>query len=201
MKENRETFFRRLPGLSIKDRFALEFAYDIAKEAHGYIKQTRDGGERYFNHVRAVALILIDEFGITDINILIPALFHDMPEDVPIWKTPGRIGMVFGNEIERRSHMLAKPDKEKFDSKQDQLLFYFKQLVKDWRVCLIKIADRIHNESTMESGKWDEERISRYHLETDTYFPTLIEAIAKEDSNLARRASNLLFKQRKTSLS
>lgn len=178
MKENRETFLKRFPGLSSKEQFMLEFAYDIAKEGHGYLRQTRDGGERYFEHVRQVALILHDIFGINDVNLIIVALLHDLPEDVHIWKVPGRITLVFGREIGGKIHTLTKPNKDTFESKDAHLTFYFQQIQKSgWDVCLVKIADRIHNLGSMESGSWTSERKSKYVKETETYFPNLISLI------------------------
>lgn len=193
MKENRETFLQRIPGLSSEDQFLLEFAYDIAKEGHGYINQVRDSGERYFEHVRHVTLILIDDFGIRDISVLIPSLFHDLPEDVYIWKVPGRITQVFGEIIGTRSHTLAKPDKSKFSSKEDHLRFYFEQLKKvGWETCLIKIADRIHNLSSMSSGSWDSKRQEKYLIETKTYFKELVDVVSAYDEHLGNLASTKL---------
>lgn len=187
--ENRETFLQRLPGMNANEQFLLEFAYDIAKEGHGYLGQTRDGGERYFEHVRHVTLILIDLFGIKDINILIPGLFHDLPEDVHIWKVPGRITHVFGKLIGSRTHVLAKPDKRKFATKEAALDFYFGQIAKaGWEACLIKIADRLHNLATMSSGKWTAERQMKYLLETRTYFFGLVEEIKVQNEPLGTQA-------------
>lgn len=194
MKETRETFFKRLPNLNARQRFLLEFAYDLAKEAHGYIKQMRDGGERYFEHPRHVALILIDEFGITDIKILIPALFHDMPEDVPIWKVPGRITHIFGKTIGGRCNALAKPDKSKMSSDKDSFLkFYMTQVVKSgWETSLIKIADRMHNLRTMNTH-WDAERQEKYRVEARTYFQPLVTQVQDHaPSAIARVISDKL---------
>lgn len=194
MKENRETFFKRLPGLSPADQFLLEFAYDIAKEGHGYLNQVRDGGERYFEHVRAVTLILIDVFGIRDINILIPALFHDLPEDTYIWKVPGRITHVFGKVIGSRAHVLAKPDKTKFSTKEKHLFFYFDQVkTNGWEVCLIKVADRIHNLGSMDSGSWSTEKQHGYVLETERYFLDAINIIYTSNKELGDKARVKIF--------
>jgi len=179
MKENRETFFKRLPGLTAEDRFLLEFAYDIAKEGHGYMEQTRDGGERYFEHPRQVALILIDVFKLKGSRVLCSALMHDLPEDVPIWSIPGRVTKVFGDSIGARVHALSKPDETKFANKEECLRFYFNYQLKEagWQVCLIKIADRIHNLRTMSSGKWTPERKRAYINETNDYFWGLVDVV------------------------
>jgi len=188
IKENRETFFKRFAGIDSNDLFLLEFAYDMAKEAHGYMKQVR------FEHVRSVAIILVDEFGVKDINIIIPALFHDMPKNTFIWKVAGRITHIFGKEIGERSHVLAKPDKVKFrNDKEKMLRFYFNQIeLSGPKTCLIEVADRIHNLRSMVSGRWDVDRMEIYCQETNLYFPDVITVIEGYESHLALLAKKKL---------
>ena len=56
-------------------------AYQDAKYAHGYENQKRDNGERYFEHPRRVALIVMRELEIYDPDMIIAALLHDTVED------------------------------------------------------------------------------------------------------------------------
>jgi guanosine-3',5'-bis(diphosphate) 3'-pyrophosphohydrolase len=188
---NREQFLKKLPGLPADQQFLLEFAYDIAKEGHGYVKQVRDDGVRYFDHPRAVAVILIDEFGVRDIPTIIMALLHDMPEDVPIWKVPGRITHIFGSEVGPGVHALAKPDKKAFPTKVEHLQYYFTNLTQfGWKVPLVKIADRVHNLSGMET--WEPRRVQNYHEETREYFVPLIELVGTHSVAMSSKAVRLL---------
>ena len=60
--ENKETFFRRISALypTRDERYrAIAAAYEDAKDAFRGVE--RESGERYFEHLRAVALIIIDK--------------------------------------------------------------------------------------------------------------------------------------------
>lgn len=54
-------------------------AYDMAASVHEL--QLRRDGSPYFYHVTRVCKILIDELGVTDPDVLIAALLHDVLED------------------------------------------------------------------------------------------------------------------------
>lgn len=54
-------------------------AYDIAKEAHR--EDIRRSGERYFEHPRAVTIIMLAHLRIRDPNAIAAGLVHDVPED------------------------------------------------------------------------------------------------------------------------
>ncbi len=54
-------------------------AYDVAASVHEL--QLRRDGSPYFYHVTRVCKILIDELGVTDPDVLIAALLHDVLED------------------------------------------------------------------------------------------------------------------------
>lgn len=60
--ENWFTFEQRIAQFPPRDRRDLHFAYQIAKYAHR--GQMRVSKERYVEHLRATALILLDECGI-----------------------------------------------------------------------------------------------------------------------------------------
>jgi len=82
--ENRQRFLDRLAGhFSIEDMRLIEYAYDLSKEAHR--THVRDSGERYFEHPREGALIIIDELKLYDRDLIIAFLLHDTGEDSPIF--------------------------------------------------------------------------------------------------------------------
>src|SRR5688500_15099343 len=66
-------------GVGSEELMAIDLAYDLVKFGHRNVE--RMGGDRYFEHVRSVALILLEEAGIHDGNVLVTALLHDTVED------------------------------------------------------------------------------------------------------------------------
>lgn len=83
---NRVIFFRIISGFfpTMDPRYkAIEMAYQDAKDA--FREKYREGGERYFEHIRAVALILILYLRVRDYELIIAALLHDIVEDIPSW--------------------------------------------------------------------------------------------------------------------
>lgn len=108
--ENRETFFRRIERFfpTLDPRYkAIERAYNDAKTA--FHEKYREGGERYFEHIRAVALILIDHLRVKNHTLIIAALLHDIVEDCPEWTIP-RVSIEYGEEVALLVEWLTKPD-------------------------------------------------------------------------------------------
>lgn len=55
------------------------------KQGHGYKKvQTRRSGDRYIDHTNGVALMLLLEFGETNVALIQAAIGHDTLEDVEL---------------------------------------------------------------------------------------------------------------------
>ncbi len=148
--ENRESFFKRIalfyPYLDPRYQ-SIERAYNIAKDA--FREVYRDGGERYFEHLRAVTLILIDWLGIKDHEIIIAALLHDIVEDIPYW-TIERVRLEFGKRVALYVSWLTKQDAKEFASKEERDDKYHERLENAPRECIIiKLADRLHNVITL----------------------------------------------------
>lgn len=100
---NRFEFFDRIPAMSQRKRQQIQWAYVLAKKYHD--GQTRDSGERYFEHVRGVALILIAA-GYTDAESIILAILHDVLEDTTI--PLSLIEQLFGPRIARGVLAMSK---------------------------------------------------------------------------------------------
>ena len=76
---NRKQFFASLKeNVDATELRRIQAAYWIAKEAHR--QQARDCGERYFEHPRRTASILI-RHGVIDTHTILLALLHDTLED------------------------------------------------------------------------------------------------------------------------
>lgn len=127
----------------------IKKAYDFAREAHK--TQFRASGEPYFMHPYNVAVILAELH--LDPTSIAAGLLHDVVEDTPI--TIADIEQAFGPTLALIIDGLTKISKISFKSKEDfaaenlrKMLF---ALVKDVRVILVKLADRLHNIRTLKS--------------------------------------------------
>ena len=194
--ENRATFFARLkPLLSAHDLLLVTIAYQLAKDYHRNQarKQLGDDGNplRYFEHLRDVTLILIDEFNIIDVDIICAALLHDALEDTQL--TIEMIEHIFNKEVARIVRCVTAIPKEG----------YVDRLAKfgDWKVLVVKLADNLHNCRTMHHGTeaWQAKqvikrltkynalwaRLDKLHFEIEKIHPGIMASIlgATSDCN------------------
>lgn len=139
--ENKESFFNRLePFLAPSTMLDVQHAYTLAKYGHRaqLRKELDEKGEpiRYFEHVRRVAIVLVDEGHIMKPEMIISALLHDVVEDAPNLP-PALIEHCFGADVVRIVKTLSKVPK-------DGYLDRFHVCV-DWRPYAIKACDRLDN--------------------------------------------------------
>lgn len=171
--EDHESFLQRFKlKITPSDIEKIDYAYDMAK--YGHRNQFREGGERYFEHVRSTAIILIDELGITDVEMIIAALLHDILED-SFLLTRERIKITFGERAAVLVSGVTKPKKGdlRFSSNIERHLFYENQVRNSCvETKLIKVADRLQNLRTLGACSLEKQR--RKIQETkDVYFPLL----------------------------
>ncbi|OGN10220.1 MAG: hypothetical protein A3J46_05960 [Candidatus Yanofskybacteria bacterium RIFCSPHIGHO2_02_FULL_41_11] len=174
--ENHQTFVGRLKGFSEEEIFLVDFAYDLAKIGH--VRQTRDTGERYFEHLRNVALILIDELKIHNYKMIIAALLHDSIEDTFIfghatketyseWQKIAmhRLTKLFDWETAGMIINLTKPkiDGVEILDKHQAHTVYINNLAKSSNeTILLKMCDRLHNLRSLRGcTKEKQERIAK----------------------------------------
>lgn len=145
--ENKDSFFARLtPRLAPSDVLRIQGAYYMAK--YGHRAQMReeidDDGDhiRYFEHVRAVAIKLMDELCIFDPDMIITALLHDAWEDTDDLSLE-LIELFFGKNVARMVALLSKKPKAGYENRL--------MTCDDWRVLVIKLCDRAHNTDTLHS--------------------------------------------------
>lgn len=152
-----------------EDKVSMVYhAYLFGAEAHE--GQTRMTGEPYIYHPIAVAKILAEMR--MDEKTLIAAILHDVIEDTPTHKE--QISTEFGKEVAEIVDGLTKLDHIQFDNKQEAKAESFRKMilamVKDIRVILIKLADRLHNMRTL--GIMRPEKARRIASETlEVYAP------------------------------
>lgn len=186
LKETHESFLSRFYlKITPKNLAKLDFAYDGAKYAHR--NQSRESKERYFEHVRAVALILVDEFGITDFEIISAALLHDALEDSFLF-TGQRIGFSFNKRVTKIVRLVTKPEKDdpRFENKEEKQSWYFEQIIGGmWEAKVVKLADRLHNIRTL-SGCSKEKQVRKIKETKDFCFPIIV-ALSKTHPDLAKK--------------
>ncbi len=131
-------------------------AFDIALDAHK--DQRRKTGEAYIYHPIEVAKSVANEIGLGATSIAC-ALLHDVIEDSEY--TYEDIKKIFGKKIADIVNGLTKISVMNHQNISIQSENYRKLLLtlsEDFRVILIKIADRLHNMRTLESMRDDKQK-------------------------------------------
>ena len=158
-------YLSRHPGA---DSGLIERAYEIAREAHK--EQVRKSGEAYIHHPVAVATV-VAELGLDDVTIA-AALLHDAVEDTGV--TVDDLAGEFGPDVAAIVDGVTKLDRVRFESRQAQQAASMRKMLvamaKDWRVLIIKLADRLHNMRTLAAmPERKQQRTARETL--DIYAP------------------------------
>ena len=126
----------------------LNRAYYFAKEHHK--GQIRKSGEPFIAHCVEVARLLA-QLGL-DHTTVAAGLLHDVIEDTPA--TYAEVAEQFGDKVAELIAGVTKIDQITYESREvRQAETYRKMLlsmVKDIRVMLIKLADRLHNMRTLQ---------------------------------------------------
>lgn len=157
------------PYYSKNQLLELDAAIDLATKAHK--GQKRRSGEPYIVHPLAVADTLID-WGM-DIDSVIAGVLHDTVEDTEI--TLQEIENVFGKDVAFLVDGVTKISKaragmqdlaEYLPQTTDNLSKLLIAIGQDVRVVIIKLADRLHNLSTLEHMPRDKQvKIARESLD------------------------------------
>jgi GTP diphosphokinase / guanosine-3',5'-bis(diphosphate) 3'-diphosphatase len=156
----------------------IRYAYFIAELAHQ--GQVRKSGVPYIGHPLAVCRILADLQ--MDDDTLCAALLHDVVEDNPEF-TVAEMRAWFGDDIARLIDGVTKlklRPQENLTTRQlkaaettrtaETLRKMLLAMAKDFRVMVIKLADRLHNMQTLESMAPEKQtRIARETM--DIYAP------------------------------
>lgn len=133
--------------LSRKQLKLVEKAYVLARASHE--GQTRTSGDPYITHPVAVAHILADLK--LDVETIIAAILHDVIEDTET--TREEIATEFSEEVAELVEGVSKLTQIKFSTRAEAQAENFRKMmmamVKDIRVIIIKLADRLHNMRTL----------------------------------------------------
>jgi guanosine-3',5'-bis(diphosphate) 3'-pyrophosphohydrolase len=143
-------------------------AYLFGAEAHE--GQHRLSGEPYIYHPIAAARILAELR--LDHKSIVAAILHDVIEDTPTAKE--QIQSEFGEDVAELVDGVSKLTQIEFESQAEAQAENFRKMilamVRDIRVILVKLADRLHNMRTLGVMRPDKRRrIARETL--DIYAP------------------------------
>lgn len=152
----------------------LKKVYLFAEENHK--DQVRQTGESYISHPLATASILAG-WGLDQIS-LEAALLHDLPEMSSI--SIDEIEKQFGNEVAKLVEGVNRVGKVKLRGSQnlqflENLRKMFVAMAKDIRVVLIRLADRLHNISTLDAVPLSKQK--RIAIETLEIYAPLAERL------------------------
>ncbi len=158
-------FLERHPGADIRP---VVDAYQLADKAHSL--QVRYSGDAYISHPVAVATV-VAELGLDSVSVE-AALLHDAVEDTGV--TLEDVNERFGPEVAALVDGVTKLDRIHFHSREAQQAATVRKMLvamaKDWRVLIIKLADRLHNMRTIAAmPEWKQRRTAQETL--DIYAP------------------------------
>lgn len=163
--ENKESFHARLqPYLSPSDILDVKLAYTLAKFGHRSQsrKEMVDGKPmRYFEHVRRVSLILIDEMSIINKDMIIAALCHDSIEDSHDIQAE-LLEHCFGTNVVSIVKILSKVPKDGYHERL--------AACKNWEAIAIKACDRLDNLRSLMVPGTSREFQKRQVEETKKYY-------------------------------
>lgn len=151
-----------------EDVDTIRRAFAFSRAAH--CGQTRKSGEPYITHPIAVAKILTDWR--IDSQGLCAALLHDVMEDTGVAKLT--LAEHFGKSVADLVDGLSKLEKLEYQTREAAQAENFRKMVlamaQDIRVIIVKLADRLHNMSTLDAMREDKrQRIAQETL--DIYAP------------------------------
>lgn len=126
---------------------ACHQAYLVAEEAHAH--QMRRSGEPYITHPVGAALILAKMR--LDHQSIMATLLHDVFEDTHVRRET--LMQKFGSEVTALVEGVTKLTQIKFETRAQAQAENFRKMVlamvKDIRVIIVKLADRLHNMQTL----------------------------------------------------
>lgn len=160
-KEYTQSIISLLPDITEEEKHLIEQAVIFADKAHA--GQQRQSGEPYVTHVIEAACNLARIQA--DIPTIIAGILHDTLEDTDT--TPEQIQENFGEVVLGLIQGVTKLGKLKYQGVErhaESLRKFFIASANDIRVVAIKLADRLHNISTLEHVK--PEKQHRIAIET-----------------------------------
>lgn len=145
-------------GVTVRDHFRQADQFAERKHA-GQLR--KDGKTPYISHPRAVASILRDEAGITDLETLIAAVLHDTIEDTGVThaEIAARFGPVVADTVAELTNDETLPKAQQKQAQIDHAPHYSD------RAAWIKTADKTSNLRDIIAAPppWSRERKREYY--------------------------------------
>ncbi len=156
-------FFRAADLINMVERYMepdeIKRVYDaflLAADAHKGVE--RKSGDPYITHPLEVARILADMH--LDADTVCAALLHDVIEDTEY--THADLEARFGDVVANLVEGVTKLESHEFSDKHEATIASFQKMMQamteDFRVVIIKLADRLHNLRTLTHKKPDSRR-------------------------------------------
>jgi len=148
----------------------VEAAFRLAALAH--TGQERSCGLPYLVHPVGVARILLEEWGVTDPDLVAAGLLHDAVEDAEAVDLPA-VEAAAGARVREVVDHLTKPPLAEGQAKADRDAAYFRRLgAGPADAVLVKAADRLDNLRSLLTARWPEAKKRGYVAEaTDAILP------------------------------
>ena len=165
--EAQYNLLRSVGYLSATERRDIIDACEFGDIAH--IKDKRKSGEPYITHPIAVAEILAG-FRL-DRDTIIAAILHDTVEDTEV--SDEQVAQRYGKVVARLVDGVTKLKSSKHNKQENKAATFHKILtatLDDPRVLIIKLADRLHNMSTLDSVRPEKQRSTAQET-LDFYVP------------------------------
>lgn len=153
---------------------ALEYVCANMNAKNG---MTRDNGEDYFVHPIAVASILLEHCTTVDDETVAAALLHDCIEDIADC-TYEKLKDEYTENIANYVQMVSKKEGVDYHI-HENMREYIQDICDSVPATMIKIADRMNNNSTMDN-RTDEDKAEKTK-ETQSYFKVLIYSAMPHD--------------------
>jgi len=142
MDKNLKSYYTEIDTKDPIIKSALKFAY----KAH--LNQFRKSGEPYISHCVEVYKIL-KNWGVENRNLLVASLLHDVIEDSHVNK--GLIKERFGSEVYKLVESVTQIKFGEYNERDSNTLKkIMHNSLLDPNVSILKLADRIHNLSTLQ---------------------------------------------------
>jgi len=186
MEPKPQDIFVLVPDINEDDKAIITKAFDFSKKAHK--TQERNSGEPYFNHLFEVARHLARMNA--DPVTIAAGLLHDVLEDTNV--TEEELIKEFGNEIVFLVQGVTKLGHLKYKGvirHAESLRKFFIASAHDIRVVIIKLADRLHNISTLEHIPKDKQQ--RIAIETLEIYARLADRLGM--GNIKSQLEDMAF--------
>lgn len=145
---------------------ALKLVINEMNSDNGF---ARHDGSHYYHHLVDVAQTLIN-FGVRDENIITASLLHDYIEDVK-GVTEKMIESLFNKEVAYMVGLLTKKRGVDYHNNKEEMQSYLESIFQSEGASLIKVADRIHNFSSMRSATSPEHKMRQVTNTKEFFIP------------------------------